>query len=146
MSVNVAAVTLGKPGEAKLFCAQRSPDLNCLSDPHQLAYATYGIKRMNVILNSLYPQSWFNIVRALRMYASLFLATEKDGPQSWFNIVRALRAGHRMRITDTDMLQLSATFVIDTQGVVRFAHYNRYTSNHPDWKKVQAAAEKVNSK
>lgn len=114
----VAAVTLGKPGEAKLFCAQRSPDLHCLSDPHQLAYATYGIKRINILVNSLYPQTWLNILRA------------------W-------RAGHRVRFTDTDMLQLSATFVIDTQGVVRFAHYNRYTSDHPEWGQVQAAAHRA---
>ncbi len=120
LGVNVAAVTLGKPAEAKLFCAQRSSDLNCLSDPHQLAYSTYGIGRMNLLTNWLHPQTWMGYVR------------------TW-------RAGFRARLTDTDMLRLSATFVIDTQGVVRFAHYNRFTSDHPDWGQVQTATKQVSN-
>ena len=116
MGVNAAAITLGKPGEAKLFCAQRSPDLHCLSDPHQLSYSAFGIGRLNLFYNLIQPQTWIGYLR------------------TW-------RAGHHVFITDSDMLQLSATFVVDAQGVVRFAHYNRYTADHPDWDKVQAAAQ-----
>ena len=46
-SVRVAAVTMGKPYEAKMFCAQRSPNVVCLSNPDQSAYLEFSIGKIN---------------------------------------------------------------------------------------------------
>ena len=55
--VRVAAVTMGKPYEAKMFCAQRSPDVVCLSNPDQSAYQEFNIGKITAqdVLN---PASW----------------------------------------------------------------------------------------
>lgn len=106
----VAAVTLGKPYEAKMFCASRSPDIVCLSNPDQSAYRLYGIDRAGL--------------RAM------------IDPAVALGTVRTTLKGFMPRATDADMLQMSATFVIDQSGIVRFAHYNKHLADHPDVKKL----------
>ena len=57
--VRVAAVTMGKPYEAKMFCAQRSPDVVCLSNPDQSAYQEFNIGKINAqdVLNPAFVAS-----------------------------------------------------------------------------------------
>jgi peroxiredoxin len=113
--VRVAAVTLGKAYEAKMFCAQRSPQIVCLSNPDQSAYQMYGIGRAG--------------------------ARELFNPMVTFAGVRAATKGFLPSSTDTDMLQLSATFVIDASGFVRYAHYNKHVADHPKMAKLKEVVE-----
>ena len=117
--VRVSAVTMGKPYEAKLFCAQRNPDIVCLSNPDQSAYKTYHIGRMG--------------------------AKELMDPGLALNGARiALTGRYKAAIrTDMDVQQLGATFVIDTAGVLRFVHYNRNQYDHPEMAKLKAAVEEL---
>ncbi len=115
--VRVAAVTMGKPYEAKMFCAQRNPDIVCLSNPDQSAYQTYQIGRMG--------------------------AKELLDPGLALNGARiALKGGYKSSLRkDMDMTQLGATFIIDNQGVLRFVHYNRNQYDHPEVAKLKATVK-----
>ncbi len=111
-SVRVAAITMGQPYEAKLFCAQRAPDVVCLSNPDQSAYHEYGIGRINAqdVLN---PASW-------KAWRRVLAQGFKPGP-----------AGQQ------DALQLGATFIIGTDGKIALAHYNRYMGDNPEIGKLK---------
>ncbi len=117
--VKAAAVTMGKPYEAKMFCAQRNPDIVCLSNPDQTAYKAYRIDRMGA-LELLDPGLLQNGAR---------IAREKK-----------YKSGIR---TDMDMAQLGATFIIDTTGTLQLVHYNRHQYDHPEVAKLKAAVEEL---
>ncbi len=117
--VKVAAVTLGKPYEAKMFCAARNPDIVCLSNPDQTAYKAYRIDRMGA-LELLDPGLLQNGAR---------IAREKKYKSS----IR----------TDMDMSQLGATFIIDPTGTLHLVHYNRHQYDHPAIGKLQAAVKEL---
>jgi peroxiredoxin len=117
--VKAAAVTMGKPYEAKMFCAQRNPDIICLSNPDQTAYKSYRIGRMGV-KELLDPGLALNGAR---------IALEGK-----------YKGGIR---TDMDMQQLGATFIIDTTGQLRFVHYNYNQYDHPAMAKLKAVVEEL---
>ena len=117
--VKAAAVTMGKPYEAKMFCAQRNPDVVCLSNPDQTAYKAFRIDRMGV-KEVLDPGLVRNGAR---------IAREKK-----------YQSGIR---TDMDMAQLGATFIIDTTGTLQLVHYNRNQYDHPEVAKLKAAVEEL---
>ena len=111
--LRLVAVTLGKPNEVTLFGARFSEHIQCLADPAQHAYRAYGIGKLNLLNEGLNPGAW-------RAYA------------------RARAAGHKNRLSDQDMMQMNATFLIGTDGVLRVAHYNRYVGDHADWAQLLA--------
>ncbi len=114
--VRVAAVTMGKPYEAKMFCAQRSPEVVCLSNPDQSAYQAFNIGRINA-------QDVFN-------------------PASWRAWKKVMGQGYKPGATgDQDGMQLGATFMIGTDGKVLLAHYNRFMGDNPEMRTLQAIVE-----
>ncbi|GEM_PF-572782 len=116
--VRVAAVTMGKPYEAKMFCAQRSPDVVCLSNPEQSAYKEFSIGKITA-------QDVFN-------------------PASWRAWAKVMRQGYKPGSTGgQDGMQLGATFIIGTEGKIALAHYNKYMGDHPEMKKLQSVAEEL---
>src|SRR5512139_2361690 len=111
--VRVAAVTMGKPYEAKMFCAQRSPDVVCLSNPDQSAYREYGIGKIG-------SQDVFN-------------------PALWRAWGRVSLRGYKPGLPgEQDAQQLGATFIIGTDGKIALAHYNKYMGDHPEMRRLQA--------
>ncbi len=114
--VRVAAVTMGKPYEAKMFCAQRSPDVVCLSNPDQSAYRAFNIGKINAqdVLN---PAAW----------------------RAWGRVaVRGYKPGSPGA---QDAQQLGATFIIGTDGKIVLAHYNRFMGDHPELRRLKATVD-----
>jgi peroxiredoxin len=120
-SVRVAAVTMGKPYEAKMFCAQRSPDVVCLSNPDQSAYQEFNIGKINA-QDMLNPASW-------RAWMKVMGKGFKPGPPG-----------------EQDAQQLGATFIIGTDGKVLLAHYNRFMGDNPEIGKLQSVVEELGSR
>ena len=117
--VRVAAVTMGKPYEAKMFCAQRNPDIVCLSNPDQSAYKEFRIDRMGV-KEMLDPGLALNGARI------------------------ALKGSYKIGTpADMDALQLGATFIIDNNGTLRFVHYNRNQYDHPEIGEIKSSSEEL---
>jgi peroxiredoxin len=114
--LRVAAVTMGKPYEAKMFCAQRSPDVVCLSNPDQSAYHAYRIGKIGAqdVFN---PASW-------RAWGRVALQRYQAGSPG-----------------EQDAQQLGATFIIGTAGKIAFAHYDKYMGDHPELRRLQAVVD-----
>lgn len=89
----------------------------CLSNPDQTAYRLYGIDRAGL--------------RAML------------DPAVTLGTLRTTAKGFRPRATEADLLQMSATFVIDQTGIVRYAHYNKHLADHPDVKKLKKVVEEL---
>jgi peroxiredoxin len=109
----VAAVTMGKPYEAKMFCAQGSPDVVCLSNPDQSAYREFSIGKISAqdVFN---PGSW-------RAWGRVMLRGFKPGSPG-----------------EQDAQQLGATFIIGADGKIVLAHYNKHMGDHPEMRRLQA--------
>jgi hypothetical protein len=114
--VRVAAVTMGKPYEAKMFCAQRSPDVVCLSNPDQSAYKAFDIGKINA-QDMLNPASW----------------------RAWMKVMgKGFKPGGP---GEQDAQQLGATFIIGQDGKVLLAHYNRFMGDNPEIRTLKAVVE-----
>jgi peroxiredoxin len=87
------------------FCRQREVDLECLGDPEKKGYDAVGLERGGM--------------------------KELASPRVALGALRAARKGQLPGIPEGDTALMPATFVVDRQGRVRFAHYNADQSDNP---------------
>ena len=117
--VNVVLVGQGRREHARDFClARRVETFQCTVAPDNEAYREFGLTR----------GSWM-AVAGPKVWG--------PGAQSFFG-----RETHQGR-TKGDPLQLAGTFVIDTGGLIRFAHRNRTSADNPSNEDVLAAIQAV---
>ena len=88
------------------FCRKRGVPFDCLGDPERTGYDAVGLERGG--------------------------AREYIGPQLVGGFLRAARKGAFAGIPKGDVSQRPGTFVVDTDGRVAFAHYNKDSSDNPD--------------
>jgi peroxiredoxin len=101
------AVTTGTPEHTRAFCARHEVPFPCLVDlPGEPGYAAFGLEKAS--LRRLFAPS---LARGL--WTVVRRAREVSIP----------KAG--------DVFQMSGTFVVDAAGTVRFAHRDRYPTDHP---------------
>jgi peroxiredoxin len=99
------------------FCRKRKVPFDCLGDPEREGYHAVGLERGG--------------------------AREYIGPQLVTGFVRAARKGAFAGVPKGDVSQRPGTFVVDTDGRVAFAHYNKDSSDNPDTEEVLAALRTV---
>jgi peroxiredoxin len=116
----VVLIGLGTPDRAAWFCEDKSIPFACLADPDKEAYAAYGLRTATVT----------EVLRAENALRYLRLNLSSETRQ------RAAKAGE-------DVLQLGGTFVVDTTGVIRYAHRNRHTGDNPPNDEVLDALESL---
>jgi peroxiredoxin len=114
VGVNVVAVGLGEPKHAALFGPQLAPSVTCLTRSTPEAHSAYGIGRAG--------------------------AQSLTQPGILSAALKATAGGHRQGRATGDTRVLSATFVIDRAGVVRFAHYARFPGDDPQIEDILRAA------
>ena len=95
----------GDPKQAQALCDRFQVPFPCLADPKKGGYQAFDIKRGS--------------------------AMQVMGPATWVSGLRALRKGHRVEAFGEDVYQLSATFIIDRDGIIRYARYARHSGDHP---------------
>jgi peroxiredoxin len=103
----ISLIGLGPHTRAQLFCDERHVPFECLSDPSQEAYRAYGLERGN--------------------NRQLF------GPQLILRYAKALftRDVEVAKLSGDDYRQMPGVFVIDRQGVIRYAHRNKDVADNP---------------
>jgi peroxiredoxin len=106
MGAAIVLVGLGRPEQARDFCRRRRVPFACLVRPDRAVHRAYGLRRGN--LNQL------------------------AGPRVWAPWLRDQVTGKRQgRFGQGDVAQLPGTFVVDTTGVIRFAHRGRRSNDNP---------------
>jgi peroxiredoxin len=110
-------VTQGDPARAQVLCDRMQAPFPCLADPGREGYRTYGLKRGN--------------------------AWEVIGPAAIARGLQARRKGHRIEKIEGDAFQMPGTFVIDSDGTVRYARYGRHSGDHPDPRELIEALERL---
>lgn len=86
----------------------------CLADPQRRGYKTFGLKRGNLWSVLLNP------------------AVLRRGFQ-------AGRKGHHIEKIVGDAFQMPGTFIIDREGIVRYANYASHAGDHPPAASLLAA-------
>jgi peroxiredoxin len=110
----VALIGLGRPEQADVFCERRRLPFTCLTSPDRSAHRAYGLLRGS--------------------------ANQVAGPALWAPWLRNLMTGNAQgRFGQGDVAQLPGTFVVDTAGVIRFAHRGRRANDNPSNDEVLAA-------
>ena len=103
---NVVLIGLGAPEQAERFCVRWRLRFDCLTSPDRSAHRAFGLRRGT--LNQL------------------------AGPRVWLPWLRNQVTGKPQgRFGQGDVAQLPGTFVVDTGGIVRFAHVGRRSSHYP---------------
>lgn len=105
----VALVTLGTPQQAGEFFPAPDLEMTVLADPQQAAYRAFGLERATL---------W-----------------QLAGPKVWLPSIKAIVRGHVGKPVG-DVRRLPGTFVIDPQGVVRYAHRPADQADRPDHEHV----------
>jgi peroxiredoxin len=113
---DVVCVFMYRAQPTRNFCRKREVDLECLGDPEREAYRAVGLGRGG-LSEIASPKVAIGALRAARQGAVV------GGPEGG------------------DVRQMPGTFVVDSDGKVRFAHYNRDQSDNPDVADVIAAVQ-----
>lgn len=105
--LTIAAVTQGKPGETLEFCKRQASGIVCLSDPERQAYRAYGLGRGTAWQVMLSPE----VIRGT---------------------ARAREHGHTAELPPPgqDVMQMSGTFIIGTDGRIRLPYYYENIADH----------------
>lgn len=113
--LRVVAVALGEPKHARRYCPQLAPSVTCLCNSGTEAHQSYGLKRGNLL--------------------------QLAGPQVMASAFRAVQDGYSQGETTGDVTMLSATFVVDQQGLIQYAYYNKFAGDHPNLTGLLEAAQ-----
>ena len=95
------------------FCRPREVGLECLGDPEKDGYDAVGLERGGI--------------------------KELASPKVALGALRAARKGQLPGIPEGDTALMPATFVVDAEGKVRFAHYNADQSDNPPMEPILEA-------
>ena len=108
--LRVVAVGLGQPKHARQFGDRLAPSVDCETREEPELHAGYGIGRANM----------------LRLLA----------PDAIKAGIDAAGRGHTQGQTTGDAQRLPATFIIDADGIVRYAYYGKFAGDNPDLAEV----------
>lgn len=114
--MQVVTVGMGEPKHAARYCGKFAPSITCLADESHAAYATYG----------LHEASGRTLLSADLMKAGM----------------RAFQQGHRQTANEAggNKRMLPGTFIVDAQGIVKYAYYSKHPGDHPHPDEVIRAA------
>jgi peroxiredoxin len=100
-------LALGEPKHAERYCGRLAPSLPCFADDKNDGYYAWGLRQGTAgefLANSL------NVLKAS---------------------ARAMASGHVQGKATGDAHMLPGTFIIDQDGVVRYAYYSQYAGDDP---------------
>lgn len=110
---DVIAVFQYRAQPTRNFCRQRKVGIDCYGDPERAAYDEVGLERGSV--------------------------RQVLGPRVMPGYLKAISKGQLPGVPKGDTAQMPGTFVIGTDGRVRFAHYNETAADNPPMASVLEA-------
>lgn len=116
------AVGLGEAKHAERYCGRLAPSLTCFAAENNDRYYAWGLrhgKAGELLSNSL------NILKAS---------------------TKALAAGHIQGKTTGDPHMMPGTFIVDRDGIIRYAYYSQYAGDDPPIDVLVEAARQLNTK
>ena len=115
--VTIALITVGSPDDTDAFFRERDLPSHflALADPEKRAYQAYGLTRAST--------------------------SELFAPQVWAKGFRAALHGHFIGMPKGDPFQMPGLFLVDTAGVVRYAHRHRDAGDNPPNAELFAALD-----
>jgi len=116
--LRIAAVGLGEPKHAQRYCGSLAPSLACYANKTKEAYRAFGLERGSPL--------------------------QLMGPGVLAAGARAVARGHTQGEPTGDTLMLGGVFIIDQQGVVRYAHYDAHAGDHPEFAEILRAVQRWN--
>jgi peroxiredoxin len=115
---SVILVGLGSPEQAEAFCTHREVRFACVTSPDRSAHRSFGLRRGT--------------------------HDQVAGPRVWLPWVRNQLAGlNQGRFGQGDVAQLPGTFVVDQEGIVRFAHIGKRSNDNPRNEEVLKVLERL---
>jgi peroxiredoxin len=106
LGARVVLVGLGTVRETEIFKTRFDVPFDMLSDPQRRLFKAFELRRGT-------PSELLSVGTVVKGLSAMF-------------------RGYRMGAPQGDVNQLPGVFVIDTAGSVRFSHYARDASDHPD--------------
>lgn len=105
--LTIAAITQGNPTDTLEFCKRQAPGIVCLSDPQREAYHAFGLER---------GTAW-QVMLSPAVLRGTALAREH---------------GHSAELPPPgqDVMQMSGTFIIGTDGRIRLPYYYDNIADH----------------
>ena len=113
----VAVVSFAQGRTLERYASDLRIRFPLLSDPARNAYAAYGLRK----------GSFWKIF----------------GPETAWTYVRLMARGRRFRGMQADPFQLGGDFVIDGQGIVRFAHRSEDPADRPSVERLLEAVREA---
>ena len=104
--LRVVAVGLGQPKHIRQFGDKLAPSVDCVATEEPELHVAYGIGRANL----------------LRLLA----------PDAIKAGARAASKGHTQGKATGDLQRLPGTFIVDAEGIVRYAYYGKHAGDHPN--------------
>jgi peroxiredoxin len=104
--LKVVAIALGEPKHARRYCGRLAPSITCLCNQAADVYMAYGLRRVGV--------------------------RQVLQPGLWAATARATLRGNVQGQATGDTTMLPGTFVVDRQGIIRYAYYSTHAGDHPD--------------
>jgi len=99
------------------FCRKRGVPFDCLGDPEREGYHAVGLERGS--------------------------AKEVIGPQLIGGWLRAARHGALPGVPKGDTAQRPGTFVVSSEGRVKYAHYNKDSADNPGIDEILSVLRKL---
>ncbi|MDL1902302.1 hypothetical protein FBR02_16215 [Anaerolineae bacterium CFX9] len=117
--LQLIAVGIGEPKHAVHFCGRLAPSLYCLTDKDAASYREYGLQEGDI--------------------------TQLLNPNVIMSATRAFARGHVGGRVTGNTRMLPGTFIVDRQGIIRYAYYGRDVADHPPIGDLLTAARAVQS-
>lgn len=116
--LRIVAVGIGRPEHARRFGGRLAPNVECVTHEEPEVHSRFGIEQGNI----------------LRLMAPDAIAA---GAQ-------AAARGHKQGTATGDQRRLTATFIVDETGTVRYCHYGKHAGDHPDLTEVVCLWREMN--
>jgi peroxiredoxin len=105
--LQLIALALGEPKHAERYCGKLAPDLDCFADDKNDGYYAWGLRQGTA------GEAFAHGLDILKASA------------------KAFTSGHVQGATTGDPYMLPGTFIIDRDGLVRYAYYSEYAGDDP---------------